>query len=355
MKKFIICFLMLFCLLPTQVLAQEIPVFNANGQKLPLTPSAYTENDVTMLPLRAIAEYLDAEVGWQANGTIYISKGDCQIALTVGQTNAAITSSNEQKTLSLSEPTLYKNNTLFVPMRFIAEAFDMPVNYCVNYQNDYKLPIIILGASKYADNYGYEDLIQNKNRNELFQQMQSEMTNTFYSPDEISTIYTYFVNTVMGIYAEAYNLNNLAESTLAYMDFFVSENIKQSNEWQQYLALANHQGSELSAVPLKISVTEDKISGSFGFEMFNVLYFIPLLVDVEITRFDGVLAEEAPECYWSYIEKDDNGHSWIVTQISNPRAYINLQALRDNEPEMYERWTQRDNIFNWFNSQEEEN
>lgn len=130
--------------------------------------------------------------------------------------------------------------------------------------------------------------------------------------------------------------------------------MKQSNEWQQYLALANHQGSELSAVPLKISVTEDKISGTFGFEMFNVLYSIPLLVDVEITRFDGALGEEPPECYWSYIEKDANGYTWFVTKVSNPRAYINLQALRDNEPEMYERWTQRDNIFDWFNSQEGE-
>lgn len=86
--------------------------------------------------------------------------------------------------------------------------------------------------------------------------------------------------------------------------------------------------------------------------MFNVLYFIPLLVDVEITRFDGALGEEAPECYWSYIEKDANGYTRFVTKVSNPRAYINLQVLRNNEPEMYERWTQRDNIFDWFNSQE---
>lgn len=157
---------MLFCLLPTQVLAQEIPVFNANGQKLPLSPSAYTENDVTMLPLRAVAEYLEAEVGWQSNGTISISKDDCLIALTVGSTNATITTGNKRETLSLSEPPLYKDNTLFVPMRFIAEAFDMPVNYCVNYQDDTNYPAIFLGESKYADNYNFERYYeQNKNTN----------------------------------------------------------------------------------------------------------------------------------------------------------------------------------------------
>lgn len=354
MKKIILCFLILFCLLPTQVMAKEIPVFNANGKKLPLSPSAYIENGVTMLPLRAVAEYLGAEVDWQSNGTISLIKNDCKIDLTAGQTDANITTSDKCRTLSLSEPPFYKDNTLFIPMRFIAEAFDMPVNYCVNYQDEFKLPIIILGESKYAENYSYENLVQNKTVNGLFQQMKSEMINAFYTPDEISTIYTNFINTVMGIYAEAYNLDNLSEPTLAYMDFFISDNVKQSNEWQQYLALAKHQGSELSAVPLKIAVTENKISGTFGFEMFNVLYFIPLLVDVEITRFNGALSEELPDCSWSYIEKDDNGYTWFVTRVNNPRAYINLQALRDNEPEMYERWTQRDNIFNWFNNQKGE-
>lgn len=354
MKKLILYVLILFCLLPGQVMAKEIPVFNANGQKLPLAPSAYTENDVTMLPLRAVAEYLGATVRWQTNGTISIIKENCKINLTVGQASAAITTGDNWKALSLSEPPHYKDNTLFVPMRFTAEAFDMPVNYCVNYQDNLKLPIIILGESKYAENYSFENMPQDNTDNELFQQMKSEMANDFYTPDEINTIYDYFVSIVMGIYAEAYNLDSLTDETLTYVEFFISDDVKQSTEWRQYLALANHQGSELSALPLKITVTEDKISGTFGFEMFNVLHFIPLLVDVEITRFNGVLSEEMPNCYWSYIKKDDNIDNWFVTKVSNPRAYINLQALRDNEPEMYERWTQKDNIFNWFSSQEEE-
>lgn len=352
MKKFIICFLMLFCLLPTQVLAQEIPVFNANGQKLPLTPSAYTENDVTMLPLRAVAEYLEADVNWQANGTINISKEDCQIALTVGNKNATITTGNNQKTLSLSKPPLYKDNTLFVPMRFIAEAFDMPVNYCVNHQDNIKYPAVFLGESKYAEKYNFEELINKNEKIDFVNPLQQELFNNgIYDYNEINLIYSIFVRKVMGMYAETHNIpqsfGELSQQINNYYALYISNKVLSSSEWQKYLALANHQCRELDITPLEISVKEDKISGTFGFELFSGFLFIPLLADVEITRCnDEVKTLILYNSFHSYspnnenatLETDSSGHMWRITDVSNVRSYINLQALRDNEPEIYEIW-----------------
>jgi len=354
MKKIVLTVFILFYLIPSQALAinAEIPVFNANGQKLPLNPSAYTENDTTMLPLRTVAEYLGAEVSWQPSDQIIITKNDCQIFLNVGQVNAIKKQGEKTETFSLSTAPLYKYDTLFVPLRFIAEALDTSVNYCINYQDDTKYPAIFLGESKYAENYSFERIYKKEINEQLVEEMRNEMLNSNnYSLCEQNNINSIFVSHIIGLYAEYYNLyqpfDEYEKQIYDHLAFYISDEVLTSSEWQHFLALAKHQKSEISATPLKITVDNNKISGTYCFELFDAIFILPLLAEVEITRCDDSLKEQLPtspvqpHTYYSTDadpETDSNGHIWRVTRINNVRAYINLQALYDNEPEMYERF-----------------
>lgn len=347
MKKLIWAVLIIFCLLPGQAWAEEIPVFNSAGQKLPLNPGACVENGSAMLPLRAVAEALGAEVVWQATGEVSISKGESRVDLNVGKTAATVTLGIRRESISLTVPPYYQEQTLFVPLRLVAEAFDVPVSYCVNYQDDTKYPAIFLGKSKYAETYAFEDLSQKNESDVLPSQKQQIIFNTdIYDNDEINLIYSVFVGDVLGLYAESVNqpqsFGELSQAINDYYAFYITDEVLSSPEWEQFLALAKHQRREIDIVPLQISVQEDKISGTFGFQLFSGFLFIPLLADVEITLCDDSLKAQVPSNPFSSdkggLVTDNSGHIWQVTKVGNPRSYINLQALRDNEPEIYASW-----------------
>nr|WP_246628362.1 stalk domain-containing protein [Paenibacillus oenotherae] len=80
----------------------------------------------TLVPFRAIFESLGAKVAWDPEtGTVTGSKNGLAIKLIAGSTKAAV----NNKAYSLSAPSVIKNGSMMVPLRFISENFDMYVSW----------------------------------------------------------------------------------------------------------------------------------------------------------------------------------------------------------------------------------
>ncbi len=82
------------------------------------------DNGTTLVPIRAVSEMLDSKVEWDGdNGIAYVIKGDKEIELHTGTTDAYI--NGEQFELEVSAEVV--NGRTLVPLRFVAEALDMHV------------------------------------------------------------------------------------------------------------------------------------------------------------------------------------------------------------------------------------
>ncbi|NPV88089.1 hypothetical protein HPY42_00995 [Coprothermobacteraceae bacterium] len=97
-----------------------------NVDTIKLDAAPYIKNSRTMVPLRAIAESLGADVQWDgATKTVTIKLGDTQIRLVVGQNTAYV----DGQAVTLDVAPEIKNSRTFVPVRFITEAFGCTVNW----------------------------------------------------------------------------------------------------------------------------------------------------------------------------------------------------------------------------------
>lgn len=82
------------------------------------------ENNRTLAPLRAVSEAFGADVLWEADTeTITVSKDETKIVMQIGEKKAYV--NNEAVTIDAA-PKIVNGRTL-VPIRFIAEAFDLGV------------------------------------------------------------------------------------------------------------------------------------------------------------------------------------------------------------------------------------
>ena len=91
-----------------------------------LTPPKVIEG-VTLLPLRFIGDHvIGATTIWdQATKTVMISKGDTTVRVTVDSKSAFINGLE----VELNIPPQIINNTTLLPLRFISEAFKLPIDY----------------------------------------------------------------------------------------------------------------------------------------------------------------------------------------------------------------------------------
>ena len=100
--------------------------------------AAYQSNGTVMVPMRAIFEWLGAEVsfdtatgmitakrGEQAVGMITAKRGEQVVSLKAGSKTATV--NGETKTMSASAES--RNGRTFVPVRFVAEAFGAKVKW----------------------------------------------------------------------------------------------------------------------------------------------------------------------------------------------------------------------------------
>jgi LysM repeat protein len=87
-------------------------------------PSAYLEQGRTMVPLRALLEWLGVQVHFD-QGRIIASKGRELLQLRVGSPEAEVNG----KPVTLEIPVAIRENLTFVPLRFVSESFGAYVQW----------------------------------------------------------------------------------------------------------------------------------------------------------------------------------------------------------------------------------
>jgi len=106
-------------------LATDITVF-VDGQKLQLDVAPVISEGRTLLPLRAVAEALGAEVGYDnATKTVSIHKDTSRITLTLNKKECTVDGVQKQ----LDVPATAINGRTLVPLRFVGESLGAGVEW----------------------------------------------------------------------------------------------------------------------------------------------------------------------------------------------------------------------------------
>ena len=103
---------------------------NINGEAVDFSKydnvMPYIENDITLIPIRAIAEGLGCEVSWDGeNQTVEIKGLNDEILLTVNSSTAVLNNEN----VTLDVPAQVVDDRTFVPLRFISENMGAKVEW----------------------------------------------------------------------------------------------------------------------------------------------------------------------------------------------------------------------------------
>ena len=97
-----------------------------NNKIIQLDKAAYIKNGRTLVPLRFLGEALGAKVTWEGKtNTAIVEINNNKVSVTVGSKNSMI----NQKTTVLDVPAEIKSNRVFVPLRFIGEAFGADIDW----------------------------------------------------------------------------------------------------------------------------------------------------------------------------------------------------------------------------------
>lgn len=110
-----------------------------DGKTIAADPEAFIKNDRTMVPLRVIAEELNADVQWDnENRTVLISKGDLHVNLPIDSHLIEYSIDNETiYNLSDVAPLINEDRT-FVPIRLVSNALGVGIEW----DNDKRAVII---------------------------------------------------------------------------------------------------------------------------------------------------------------------------------------------------------------------
>lgn len=103
---------------------------NINGEAVDFSKydnvMPYIENDITLIPIRAIAEGLGCEVSWDGeNQTVEIKGLNDEILLTINSSTAVV----NNETVTLDVPAQVVDGRTFVPLRFISENMGAKVEW----------------------------------------------------------------------------------------------------------------------------------------------------------------------------------------------------------------------------------
>lgn len=94
-----------------------------------LTHAPFIVSGRTYVPIRFVSKWLGAEVGWdQSKKEVTIRKGGKTIRWIVNEKKANVNG----QTVSYEVPMLLKNNSAFVPVRFVSEQLESSVEYMTN-------------------------------------------------------------------------------------------------------------------------------------------------------------------------------------------------------------------------------
>lgn len=110
--------------------ADNSPSVYVNGEKMTFNADPYIENDRTLVPMRAIFEAVGAKVTWDGEKqTVFGVKennGEVSlVSLQIGKTEAF----DGSRLVTLDAAPVIKENTTFVPLRFVSETLGAKVEW----------------------------------------------------------------------------------------------------------------------------------------------------------------------------------------------------------------------------------
>ncbi len=128
-----------------------------DGQNIAGDAAPMLKNSRTYVPLRAVGEHLGAVVDYK-DGTVTVAKEGQVIVLPLNGTAAEVQSADGQKQMmNLDGGAFVHKGRTMVPLRFVAEAMDMQVDYLAGEQKVKVIsakPLLVDGVElKYATTY----------------------------------------------------------------------------------------------------------------------------------------------------------------------------------------------------------
>ena len=99
-----------------------------NGKRIATDQPPIIKDSRTFVPVRVIAENFGAQVFFLNNErAVSVEKGDMHIYIPIGKKEMCISTAEKAGPVPLDSPAFIKNNRTMLPLRAIAEMFDMDV------------------------------------------------------------------------------------------------------------------------------------------------------------------------------------------------------------------------------------
>ena len=349
MKKLSLCGLLLLVmilLIPSQSQAQEtnaheLNIYDENGCAFIMDTHAevryegdyYNDGD-PMIPIRFIAEHYGMQVDWQERQVV-IALGDTQYILEADSKIVLKKVGGIETKTVMPIATYLKDDRLFVSLQFLTDVMGKEAHA---YLDAIDVAILLGGRGHEIDCTHYEgvclqyDSSQPKEMTEEeFAAMGEEFQNKniLTLEQELAILDEYLWQPICSI---AFNSQYKKSSGISKEEVeerkskieqvelsSFSEKARASQGYKDLFYLAESIYHETYADPVVISSTETKISVVACINLFPLFRFTPLIFEAELT-------------------KQGDG-KWLITEISNPRGYLNRQSLKEAEPETYRRMT----------------
>lgn len=203
-------------------------------------------NDRTMVPLRVISENLGATVAWSSSDSVVrITKDNMTVIVS---TNSSVVEKNGKKSTLDVKPYL-KNNRIFVPLRFVAEAFGSSVSYSNSVVAVHTAPLLIDGIQVEALQQEYRmtmgGVVQQINGNmyveAIYQTIEDNKGSKVEAPEHYS--WMYMIDT-LGAYAQVgkYDFLNKEGGSLASYNIYTLVRTFPEDMLEDYPNILIHDG-----------------------------------------------------------------------------------------------------------------
>ena len=101
-----------------------------DGQEVSADPEPFIKDDRTLVPIRVIAENLNAEVSWDNdNRIVHISKGNNEVLLRIDSNLIEYTNENGTSYSMIDVAPLIKEDRTFVPIRLVSNALGVGIEW----------------------------------------------------------------------------------------------------------------------------------------------------------------------------------------------------------------------------------
>lgn len=130
-KKAICLCLIMLIILSTAAIAKEEPIkIFVNKGIIPSDQPPIIKNSRVLVPLRVIAEQLGADVSYDSGEKrVNINKDEISMTLVIGDDTIWYSDKEKSGPVAIDVPAMIKNGRTMVPLRAVAELFDMNVKW----------------------------------------------------------------------------------------------------------------------------------------------------------------------------------------------------------------------------------